>query len=281
MGADVCALAAGACALPLLRNASRVPAPLERTRALWHGLLVIAAFAPPAWAVARPSERPAYVQALSVPGKINVIEFSDFECPFCRAMHPVLKAALGPYGTRVHFVRKTFPLIGHAHSRDAARAYLCAGALGRAEAIADWLFAADDVSAESCAKQAAVLGLDTGAVRGLCRRRRRPSRRVARDAAAIEAADFQGLPTVWIGAQRIIGFDRDASPAAYAAALDRAARHADTRPRPAPLLAVFVLASLVSARCCGGADRCAVRVRRLRRRCASRSRRRPACGRAC
>lgn len=242
-GADACAVAAGICALPLLRRAPDWPDAPARTAAIWRASLVLAALALPAWAVSQPTTVPAYVHSLCLPGKINVIELSDFECPFCRALHPVLSAAIAPYGERVHFVRKTFPLKGHEHSREAARAYLCAQAQGRGDAMADWLFGADDVSAASCTRQAAALGLDVSRFVA-CAVDPATEATVARDAAAIEAADFQGLPTVWIGAQRLIGFDRAAGATRYTEALARAASHDDTRPRIVPLAVVAALALL-------------------------------------
>jgi predicted DsbA family dithiol-disulfide isomerase len=243
VGADVSALAAGACALPLLRRAPAWPDASAHTAAFWHASLLLAAFAPLAWAVAPPRVIPAYVRSLSVAGEINVIEFSDFECPFCRALHPVLSAAIAPYGTRVHFVRKSFPLPGHVHSREAARAYLCAGAQGRGDAMADWLFAADDVSAASCTREAAALGLDLSQFVA-CVVDPATEATVARDAAAIESSDFRGLPTVWIGTQRILGYDRSAGAEPYATALARSASGDDTRPRIAPLAVVALLALL-------------------------------------
>jgi uncharacterized membrane protein/predicted DsbA family dithiol-disulfide isomerase len=242
-GADLCALAAGVCALPLLRRTPAWREDSARAAGAWRAALVVAAFAPPAWAVSQPTRIPAYVRSLGEAGKINVIEFSDFECPFCRALHPVLSAAIAPYGTRVHFVRETFPLKGHVHAREAARAYLCARMQGRGDAMADWLFGAGDLSAANCTKAAAALGLDLSRFIA-CLVDPATEATVARDAAEIEAADFRGLPTVWIGAQRILGFDKSAGAARYTDALARAANHEDTRMRVVPLAVVAVLALL-------------------------------------
>jgi protein-disulfide isomerase/uncharacterized membrane protein len=242
-GADVCAVIAGVCAVPLLRRAPAWPDVSVRAAAAWRAAIILAALALPAWAISQPTRVPSYVRSLSVPGKVNVIEFSDFECPFCRALHPVLSAAIAPYAERVHFVRKSYPLRGHAHAREAARAYLCASAQGRGDVMADWLFAADDVSAESCTQQAAALGLDVSRFVA-CVADPATEATVAREVAAIDTADFQGLPTVWIGAQRLIGYDSSAGAARYDKALARAASGDDTRPRVLPLAVVAALALL-------------------------------------
>jgi predicted DsbA family dithiol-disulfide isomerase/uncharacterized membrane protein len=226
VGADVGAVLAAACALPLLRNRALglVLAPTARARAFSHGLVVLALFAPPTWALTRPTHVPAYVNALSVAGKINVVEFSDFECPFCRGLHPVLDAVLAPYGERIHFVRKSYPLPGHRHARDADRAYLCAGAQGKAEAMADWLFETDDLSAKSCARHAASLGLEMSRFEA-CVSDPATERTIKSEMAAIRHDGFHGLPTVWIGSSTIEGFDKRKGSAPYVSALARAEAH--------------------------------------------------------
>lgn len=223
VGVDVAALLTALCALPLLRNQShaRALAPGASARALSHGLVVLALFAPPTWAFTRRTHMPAYVQSLSAPGKINVIEFSDFECPFCRGLHPVLKAALAPYAERIHFVRKSYPLPGHRHARDADRAYLCASAQGKGEAMADWLFETNDLSAKSCAKRAAKLELDATRF-DACIDDSATEQTIKREMAAIRRDGFHGLPTVWIGSDVIEGFDTTKGATPYSSALARA-----------------------------------------------------------
>jgi protein-disulfide isomerase len=191
---------------------------------------------------------PPYVAALASAGKINVVEFSDFECPFCRALHPVLERALAPYGDRAHFVRKVYPLPSHAHGQDAARAYICAQAQGRGEEVADALFAATDVSAAACVRHAAALALDL-ALFERCLRDPATQRLLVRQIDAIARSGMRGLPTVWIGDQVIEGFDRGAGAAPYAAALERAARgeRTNTAARPWLVLAALVAAVLLPA----------------------------------
>lgn len=48
---------------------------------------------------------------------IQIVEFSDFECPFCRKAAFTLHAALKPLGDRVHFVFKHFPLDSQCNTR--------------------------------------------------------------------------------------------------------------------------------------------------------------------
>jgi len=240
---DAAAVLAGAFALPLLRTRGALAVPGVRARSAWIAAALIAAGTPPAYALSRPSVKPAYVAALAREGKINVTEFSDFECPFCRALHPVLARALAPYGERVHFVRKVYPLPSHANGQAAALAYMCAADQGRGEAMADALFAASDVSAAAGVRHAASLGLDLARFEQ-CVRAPATQQRLQAQIAGVRSSGMRGLPTVWIGDEIIEGFDRAAGAAPYVAALERAAQREGARSAAGPWL---VLAALVAA----------------------------------
>ncbi|HEU0251576.1 MAG TPA: thioredoxin domain-containing protein, partial [Pyrinomonadaceae bacterium] len=62
---------------------------------------------------------------------VTVVEFTDFECPACAAMHPVLEDVLRSYGTKVRFVVRDFPLNQHEFARKAAEAANAAHAQGK------------------------------------------------------------------------------------------------------------------------------------------------------
>ena len=48
------------------------------------------------------------------------MEFSDFECPFCRRVEPTLQQVRELYGDKIRLVWKNFPLPFHKHARPAA-----------------------------------------------------------------------------------------------------------------------------------------------------------------
>lgn len=58
--------------------------------------------------------------------QITIVEFSDFQCPFCRRFHPTVQQALAEYGDQIRWVYKHFPLDQlHPQARPAAEASEC------------------------------------------------------------------------------------------------------------------------------------------------------------
>src|SRR5687768_17701732 len=77
---------------------------------------------------------------------VTIIEFSDFECRFCRDVQPVLKKIVESYGKHVRLVFKHLPLEGHRNAVPAARAAYCAGEQDRFWQFHDALFTAGNLS---------------------------------------------------------------------------------------------------------------------------------------
>ena len=57
---------------------------------------------------------------------VTIVEWADFECPFCRAMYPLLDDLARTYPTQVRVVFKFYPLSAHPHGEIAARAAVAA-----------------------------------------------------------------------------------------------------------------------------------------------------------
>jgi protein-disulfide isomerase len=92
---------------------------------------------------------------------VTVVEFTDFECPACGAMYPVLEQVLPTYGARVRFVVRNFPLLRHAHSRKAAEAADAAHAQGKFFEYTALLFKRQNaLDVPSLKKYASEIGLD-------------------------------------------------------------------------------------------------------------------------
>jgi protein-disulfide isomerase len=92
---------------------------------------------------------------------VTVVEFTDFQCPSCAAMHPVLEEVLKSYGNKVRLVVRDFPLAMHANARKAAEAANAAHAQGKFFEYAALLFKRQDaLDVPSLKKYASELGLD-------------------------------------------------------------------------------------------------------------------------
>ena len=93
---------------------------------------------------------------------VTLVEFSDFQCPFCARVAPTLKRVSEAYGDRVRIVWKDFPLTAiHPQAFKAAEAGQCAREQGKFWEYHDRLFANQQaLQLESLKKYAADAGLD-------------------------------------------------------------------------------------------------------------------------
>ena len=71
---------------------------------------------------------------------VTVVEFADFECPYCQMIHPDLTKLRAETGDKVAFAFKDLPLPSHTHAEKAAEAAPCAGAQGKYWEFHDRLF---------------------------------------------------------------------------------------------------------------------------------------------
>ncbi len=98
----------------------------------------------------------------SASAPVTIVEFSDFQCPFCQRVAPTLKQVQKTYGDRVRIVWKDFPLTQiHPEAFKAGEAAHCAAEQGKFWEYHDRLFANQQaLQADSLKKHAADLGLD-------------------------------------------------------------------------------------------------------------------------
>jgi predicted DsbA family dithiol-disulfide isomerase len=121
------------------------------------------------WTVSIDFSPPVFVSELddgvspakgSANSRVTIVEFSDFECPFCNQVQSTLKQIMESYGRDVRLVFKHLPLDGHRNAFPAARAAYCAAEQDRFWQFHDALFSsAQDLSPPALQKIASDLGL--------------------------------------------------------------------------------------------------------------------------
>lgn len=135
--------------------------------------------------------------------KVKVVEFADFECPYCSRAADVVHTVRAKYGDRVQFVFRQFPLAMHPDARLAAEAALAANAQGKFWEFHDRMFQnqrrLDRASLEDHAKQ---LHLDTEQFKRSLDQKTFATQ-VDTDMKLGERANVQGTPTLFINGQRV------------------------------------------------------------------------------
>lgn len=250
VGVDVSALVAGGAGVALLaRSRHADPSGPTHLRSPAWAAAILAVGAPLAWALALPDpELPVAVQRLYRPGALNVVELVDFECPYCRALHPVVKRALADAGGEQNLVRVIVPLAFHPHARDAGHAYYCAERMGQREPMADRLFAAE-LSRSGLLAEARALDLDAAEFEACLDDPTTAARLAADERLALEAGN-QGLPTTYIGSRTLLGFhpQRGEAQVREAVVAAREGEGSRTRVWPAALVVLAAAAAYLWGR---------------------------------
>ena len=91
---------------------------------------------------------------------VMIVEFSDYQCPYCRQVENTLKGLLGKYKGKVSLAYRDFPLTIHPQAQLAAEASRCAGEQGKFWEYHDQLFNASDLQRPALLEDARSLKLD-------------------------------------------------------------------------------------------------------------------------
>jgi protein-disulfide isomerase len=93
---------------------------------------------------------------------VTIVEFSDFECPFCVRARPTLKRIAEVYGDKVRIAFRDYPLPIHPHAPKAAEAAACAADQGKFWEMHDKLFGASPkLEVADLKRYAGEVGLDS------------------------------------------------------------------------------------------------------------------------
>jgi len=136
---------------------------------------------------------------------VLLVEFADYECPYCQAVHPELKKLQDEFGDKLAVVFKDFPLPMHANAQKAAEAARCAGAQGRFWDFHDRLFSnGRKFELAQLKEQARTLGLD-GARFDRCLDANEQAGAVQKDFAEGQRLGLTGTPSFFINGHFLSG----------------------------------------------------------------------------
>jgi predicted DsbA family dithiol-disulfide isomerase len=135
---------------------------------------------------------------------VTIVEFSDFQCPHCKHLQPILERLLDDYRGQVKLYFKNFPLSSHHDSETAAAGALAAGKQGKFWQFHDRLFGGDQEHEEmpQLEKIARDLKLDLKKWKSDLDAAKP---RVARDRADGEKIEVQATPTLVLNGRRYKG----------------------------------------------------------------------------
>ena len=136
---------------------------------------------------------------------VVIVEFSDFECPYCQQATATMDALLERYPDEIRFVYKDFPLPNHPNAFKAAEAGHCAHDQGQFWPFHDKLFATPDaLDVESLKAYADELGLDADAF-AACLEDDRHAESVNDEMDAGRRLGASSTPTLFINGRPVFG----------------------------------------------------------------------------
>ena len=135
---------------------------------------------------------------------VTIVEFGDFECPFCRTASPLVRRALERWPRKVRFVFKHFPLPSHPNALGIARGSVCAERDGRFWEFHDRVFEQDGsgLDNEALLTLAVSMGLDSSRF-SQCMRAVEVDQTIQKDISIGRAAGVNSTPTFFVNKRRL------------------------------------------------------------------------------
>jgi len=149
-----------------------------------------------------PADSPSFGPTMA---KVTIVEWSDFQCPYCARAAPVVDQLRKAYPKDVRFVFRHFPLPMHADAPLAARAGVAAQAQGKFWQMHDWMYAHQrELDRASLERAAASLGMDLAKFRAALDSAATESR-VQADAQAAQTVGVSATPTFFVNGREHVG----------------------------------------------------------------------------
>jgi protein-disulfide isomerase len=130
-----------------------------------------------------------------------LVEFADYECPFCRNFQSKTFATLKKNYIdtgKVHFIARDLPLDFHSRALAAAEAARCAGEQGKFWEMREMLISSPDLSSDTFMKNAETLALDAPTFRS-CVEAEKYKKEILKDQADANLLQISGTPTFVLG----------------------------------------------------------------------------------
>jgi len=136
--------------------------------------------------------------------KVQLIEFADFECPFCGSLHKTLKTLRDRYPDQVSLDYVHFPLPMHRFALPAARVAECAGDQGRFEPMYDQLFdGQESFGLKPWSDYATAAGVPDLAAFDVCIKKSESIPRIEQGKELGKKIDVQGTPTLIVNGWKL------------------------------------------------------------------------------
>jgi protein-disulfide isomerase len=140
---------------------------------------------------------------------VTIVEFSDFQCPYCRSAEPVLKQVRAKYGDKVKLVYMDFPLGMHQHAMDAAVAGRCAAEQNKFWELHDAMFSDQSkLDVAGLKASAAKVGMDQAKF-DACFDAKPGVNGIKSDQAQGEQLGVSGTPTFFVNGRELVGAESE------------------------------------------------------------------------
>ncbi|MDD2806975.1 MAG: DsbA family protein [Patescibacteria group bacterium] len=138
--------------------------------------------------------------------KLTLVEYSDFQCPFCGRHEPTVEQIMAKYGDKVRLVYRHFPLTSiHPYAQKASEASECASEQGKFWEYHDILFKNQDaLTVSDLKKYAGTLSLKQDQF-DACLDSGKYTQKVNTEASEAQAAGVTGTPGTFVGDQLVSG----------------------------------------------------------------------------
>ena len=140
---------------------------------------------------------------------VTIVEFLDFQCPFCARFHPPIVEVLKAYPKEVRYIIKDFPLPFHPQARPAAKAALAANEQGKYEEMVDAILEDNtNLSDDKFKELAKKIGLNVDKfMKDYKDKDAQWEEYLNKDAALVNEVQVRGTPTFFLNGRKTMARD--------------------------------------------------------------------------